>query len=69
VRKAVLEGYGKSVTVKYRNRYGRERSYTTGFEGVVSTSSAAMPRPRPTRVANGLRFHAEVPCPRALGRG
>lgn len=30
----VLRGTGRSVTVKYRNRFGRERSYTTGYEGV-----------------------------------
>ncbi len=34
VRRAVLDGVGESVTVTYRNRYGRSRSYTTGFEGV-----------------------------------
>ncbi|MGV1080049.1 MAG: excinuclease ABC subunit UvrA [Candidatus Nanopelagicales bacterium] len=36
VQKTVLEGQGNSVTVKYRNRYGRDRSYTTGFEGVMA---------------------------------
>ncbi|MEI8081532.1 MAG: excinuclease ABC subunit UvrA [Actinomycetes bacterium] len=35
-QKAVFEGVGSSVTVKYRNRYGRDRSYTTGFEGVTA---------------------------------
>lgn len=35
-QQAVLEGVGNSVTVKYRNRYGRDRSYTTGFEGVMA---------------------------------
>ncbi|MFP5334686.1 MAG: excinuclease ABC subunit UvrA, partial [Actinomycetes bacterium] len=32
---ALLEGKDYSVHVRYRNRFGRERSYTTGFEGVV----------------------------------
>ncbi|MFZ1653407.1 MAG: excinuclease ABC subunit UvrA [Candidatus Nanopelagicales bacterium] len=36
VQKTVLAGQGNSVTVKYRNRYGRDRSYTTGFEGVMA---------------------------------
>ena len=35
-QKVVLYGAGpKPVTVKYRNRYGRTRSYTTGYEGVI----------------------------------
>ena len=34
-RKQLLEGKNHKVHVKYRNRYGRERSYSTGFEGVI----------------------------------
>jgi excinuclease ABC subunit A len=35
-RRAVLEGRGETqVHVRYRNRYGRERSYYTSFEGVI----------------------------------
>jgi excinuclease ABC subunit A len=26
---------GKNVTVKFKNRYGRQRQYTTGYEGVI----------------------------------
>lgn len=36
VQQLVLHGQGDSVTVKYRTRFGRDRSYTTGYEGVVS---------------------------------
>jgi excinuclease ABC subunit A len=32
---ALLHGRDHKVHVRYRNRYGRERSYSTGFEGVV----------------------------------
>jgi excinuclease ABC subunit A len=32
---AILLGRNHKVHVKYRNRYGRERSYSTGFEGAV----------------------------------
>ncbi len=32
----ILNGKGDSVTVKYRTRYGRDRSYTTGYEGAVA---------------------------------
>src|SRR6185503_7596486 len=34
-KEALLFGENYKVHVKYRNRYGRDRSYTTGFEGVV----------------------------------
>jgi excinuclease ABC subunit A len=34
-QKAVLYGSDDQVHVRYRNKYGRERSYYTGFEGVV----------------------------------
>ncbi|HWC21879.1 MAG TPA: excinuclease ABC subunit UvrA [Flexivirga sp.] len=34
-KEALLHGKNHQVHVKYRNRYGRERSYSTGFEGVV----------------------------------
>ena len=68
VRKAVLNGYGKSVTVKYRNRYGRERSYTTGFEGVVSyvkrRHAEAETDAGRERFAGFMR---EVPCPACGG--
>jgi excinuclease ABC subunit A len=32
---ALLHGQDYQVHVKFKNRYGRERSYTTGFEGAV----------------------------------
>lgn len=34
-KEAVLHGYEYEIHVKYRNRYGRVRNYSTGFEGVV----------------------------------
>ena len=34
-QKAVLYGHETEVHVRYRNRYGRERSYYTSYEGVV----------------------------------
>jgi excinuclease ABC subunit A len=32
---ALLEGQDYQVHVKFKNRFGRERSYTTGFEGAI----------------------------------
>lgn len=35
VQQAVLYGNNYSVKVRYRNKYGREMTYSSGFEGVV----------------------------------
>jgi excinuclease ABC subunit A len=35
-KEAILHGYDYEVHVKYKNRYGRVRNYSTGFEGVVN---------------------------------
>jgi len=35
-REAVLHGSDYEVHVKYKNRYGRVRNYSTGFEGVIN---------------------------------
>jgi excinuclease ABC subunit A len=35
VRRAILHGVDEQVHVRYRNRYGRQRSYYATFEGVV----------------------------------
>jgi len=35
VREAVLRGEGYKVTVKWKNRFGREMRYASGFEGVI----------------------------------
>lgn len=34
-RQAILHGKDHNVVVQYRNRFGRERKYSTGFEGVI----------------------------------
>ncbi len=34
-QKVVMYGLGDNVIVKYRNRYGRVREYSTAFEGVI----------------------------------
>ena len=35
VRQTVLHGKDHNVVVQYRNRFGRERKYSTGFEGAI----------------------------------
>ena len=34
-QKVLLEGTGGKITVKYKNRYGRERQYNADYEGVI----------------------------------
>lgn len=67
-REALLHGQNYKVHVRYRNRYGRERSYTTGFEGVVpfvrrrhSETDSEWSRER----YEG--YMREVPCPQCGG--
>jgi excinuclease ABC subunit A len=67
-RKALLRGHGEQVHVRYRNRYGRERSYYTSFEGVIpwierrhSQSESDHSRER----YEG--YMREVPCPTCGG--
>ncbi|KNX37235.1 excinuclease ABC subunit UvrA [Luteipulveratus halotolerans] len=35
-KEALLHGQNHKVHVRYKSRYGRERSYSTGFEGVIT---------------------------------
>src|SRR5919202_2170230 len=34
-RKSILDGHPRKLHVRYRNRYGRERSYYAQYEGVI----------------------------------
>jgi len=74
-KQAILNGWDYEVHVKYKNRYGRVRNYSTGFEGVVpfihrrhsETDSdfsrdkyEAYMRETPCHVCNGSRLKPEV---------
>ncbi|MFI5806997.1 excinuclease ABC subunit UvrA [Streptomyces sp. NPDC051561] len=67
-RKALLHGHKTQIEVRYRNRYGRQRAYTTSFEGAVpfvkrrhSESDSDSSRER----FEG--YMREVPCPTCQG--
>lgn len=68
VKKAVLHGKDYKVHVRFRNRWGRERSYTTGFEGAVHYIERKRSE---TESANQLErlnsYMREVPCPQCHG--
>ncbi|MGQ0467900.1 MAG: excinuclease ABC subunit UvrA [Sporichthyaceae bacterium] len=67
-RKAVLEGHDHQVHVKYKNRYGRVRSYYTGYEGAIPwierRHAEAESDVSRDRFAGFMR---EVPCPTCNG--
>jgi excinuclease ABC subunit A len=67
-RAGLLHGYDDQVHVRYNNRYGRERSYYTKFEGVVPfierRHAEAESDASRERYAEYMR---EVPCPSCHG--
>ncbi len=67
-RKALLYGHPEQVHVRYRNRYGRERSYYTTFEGAIPyiqrRHAEAESDSSRERFAGYMR---EVPCPACKG--
>ncbi len=67
-QKAVLHGHDHQVHVKYKNRYGRVRSYYTGYEGVIPwvtrRHAEAESDVSRDRFAGFMR---EVPCPTCNG--
>ncbi len=54
-RESVLGGHPGKLHVRYKNRYGRERSYYAQFEASSPTSSGGTARPRATRAGSGSR--------------
>jgi excinuclease ABC subunit A len=83
VQKAVLHGSPDQVHVRYRNRYGRERSYYAAFEGVLpflerrheDTDSDYMRdkyegymRDVPCPVCHGTRLKPEILAVKLSGR-
>ncbi len=67
-RQALLRGYELQVHVRYKNRYGRERSYYTTFEGVIPwverRHAEAESDSSREKFAGYMR---EVPCPACHG--
>ena len=67
-RNAILHGHKHQVHVRYRNRWGRERAYSTGFEGVLpyvrrkhAETESDLSRERYES------YMREVPCPTCRG--
>jgi excinuclease ABC subunit A len=67
-QRALLHGHDQQVHVRYKNRYGRERSYYTNFEGAIPyierRHAEAESDSSRERFAGFMR---EVPCPTCHG--
>lgn len=67
-RRAILEGSDEQVHVRYRNRYGRTRSYYTDFEGVMAFLQRKMEQTESEQMKERYAgFMRDVPCPECAG--
>ncbi|MEI7913932.1 MAG: excinuclease ABC subunit UvrA [Mycobacteriaceae bacterium] len=67
-RKAILEGCDEQVHVRYRNRYGRTRSYYADFEGVMAFLQRRMEQTESELMKERYEgFMRDVPCPECDG--
>ena len=67
-REALLYGKDYEVHVKFRNRWGRDRSYTTGFEGAVHYINRKHGETESDSSREKYQgFMREVPCPSCKG--
>ena len=61
---AILHGRDHKVHVRYKNRWGRERQYSTGFEGVISFIERRHAETESDWSKDRYEaFMREVPCP------
>ncbi|WP_216206762.1 excinuclease ABC subunit UvrA [Amycolatopsis aidingensis] len=68
VQKAVLHGVDEQVHVRYRNRYGRQRSYYANFEGVIPFLERRQEQTESEFMRERYEgYMREVPCPVCQG--
>ncbi|SDZ04891.1 Excinuclease ABC subunit A [Herbiconiux ginsengi] len=69
VQEAILRGNNFEVKVKWKNRYGREMSYTSGFEGVMPyIERQFIQADSDSQRARWGEYLREVPCPVCDGK-
>jgi len=67
-QRALMHGHEQQVHVRYRNRYGRERSYWTTFEGVIPYIERRHAEAESDTSRERFEgFMREVPCPACAG--
>ena len=68
VKTALLYGHDHEVQVKYKNRYGRQRTYSTGFEGAIQYILRKYDESESDTSREKLEgYMREVPCPACSG--
>ena len=67
-RRAILEGCDEQVHVRYKNRYGRTRSYYADFEGVMAYLHRRIDQTESEQAKERYEgFMRDVPCPQCQG--
>lgn len=67
-QKAVLHGVDDQVHVRYKNRYGRQRSYYAAFEGVIPFLERRQEQTESEYMRERYEgYMREVPCPACQG--
>lgn len=68
-RKALLEGKDYKVTVSYKNRWGKERRYSQGFEGVYTYIRRKHQETESENAKDRYeQYMRNVPCPSCQGQ-
>ena len=68
-KKALLYGVKGSVTVTFRNKWGRNRQFTSDFSGVIGMLAKRLSETESDSVKEWLAaFQSEKPCPKCEGR-
>jgi len=67
-RKAILEGCDEQIHIRYRNRYGRTRSYYADFEGVMAFLHRRLEQTESQQMKERYEgYMRDVPCPECNG--
>jgi len=67
-QKHLVSGSKTQVSVRYKNRYGRQRSFTAAYEGVIGYLERKMEQAESdTQKERLLAYTREIPCPTCRG--
>ena len=67
-QKHLVHGSKTEINVRYKNRYGRQRSYTAAYEGVIGYFERKMEQAETdTQKERLLAYTREIPCPTCEG--
>jgi excinuclease ABC subunit A len=68
-RKALLHGVSGSVTVTFRNKWGRNRQFTSDYAGVIGMLQKKLSETESDNIKEWLgQYQSERPCPKCHGK-